>query len=119
VAVIRRSPTVAVPFKSATQMGVGTSPPAGNFIATESVVPERVPMKVPFLTLWHDAQEPSEASSGLNSTVPVTLVPDCVSTHVTSSGLYESDPVPFHMPLMFDAVADGICADGVGANEVD
>src|SRR6185295_5714023 len=104
---MRRSATVAVAFSSATQIGVGTSPPAGNFIETVKALPDNVPVTVPFLTLWHEPHVPSDGLTALSSAVPDTALPDCESTHVTSSGLNESDPVPLHVPLTLMVSAPG------------
>ena len=104
---MRRSATVAVALNSATQIGAGTSPPAGNVIETLSVLPDNVPVNVPVLTLWHEPHVPSDGLTALSSAVPDTALPACESTHVTSSGLKESDPVPLHLPLTSIVVAPG------------
>jgi hypothetical protein len=113
-AVIRLSTTLAVPLRATTHIGAGTSPPAGKFIVIEIEFPNSVPEKVPFFTLWQEAHEPSVGFTALSSAVPETEVPVCVSTHFTSSGLNESDPVPLHVPLtLMGAGAEGaVGADG-------
>src|ERR1700741_4541646 len=110
---MRRSAIVPVAVSSATQMGVGTSPPAGNFIETLTALPESVPVSVPLLTLWHDPHVPSEGSTALISAVPDKVLPDCVITHVISSGLNESDPMPVHVPST--TTAPGVDGGGGGA----
>src|SRR5712691_241641 len=96
---MRRSAIVPTALKSASQIGAGTSPPAGNFIETVTLLPESVPVSVPFLTLWHEPHVPSAGSTAVISAVPESAVPDWVITQVTTSGLNESDPVPIHVPL--------------------
>src|SRR5882762_4741850 len=50
------------------------------------------------------------------SAVPDSVVPDCVTTHVISSGLNESDPMPVHVPLATTgAEVDGGGTTGAGA----
>src|SRR5438552_11393258 len=110
---MRRSAIVPLAFNSASQIGAGTSPPAGNFMETIIVPPDSVPVSVPFLTLWHEPHVPSVGSTALISAVPEMAVPDCVRTHVTSSGLNESDPVPVHVPLSTTGAGTG--GGGTGA----
>lgn len=107
---MRRSATVPVAVNSATQIGAGTSPPAGNVIEIVMALPDNVPVSVPFLTLWHDPHVPSDGSTALISEVPDSEVPDCTITQVTSSGLNESDPIPVHVP--FSATGPGREGDG-------
>ena len=82
---------------------------------TDRVEPDSVPANVPFLTLWHEPQVPSAGSTALSSAVPETVVPDCESTHLISSALNESDPVPVHVPLTSTGVGVGV----VGAEDGD
>src|SRR5262245_12419480 len=96
-------------------MGAGTSPPAANFIVSAIDEPDSVPANTPRFTLWHEPHVPSDGSTALNSTVPETAGPDCVSTHVTSSGLNESDPVPVQRPLTLTAVGVGVGSGAAGA----
>src|SRR5438445_11031119 len=113
---MRRSAIVPLAFNSASQIGAGTSPPAGNFMETVIVPPDSVPVSVPFLTLWHEPHVPSVGSTALISAMPEMTVPDCVRTHVTSSGLNESDPVPVHVPPRTTAAGPwGAGATGPGA----
>src|SRR5881396_3723247 len=101
-----RSAIVPVALKSASQIGAGTSPPAGNFIETVTLLPESVPVSIPLLTLWHEPHVPSLESTALISAVPESAVPDWLITQVTSSGLNESEPVPVHVP--FSTTAGGL-----------
>jgi hypothetical protein len=57
------------------QIGVGTLPPAGKSIVRVSVVPESVADNDPSLTLWHDAQEPSEGLVGRVAADPDSAAP--------------------------------------------
>jgi hypothetical protein len=90
-------------------------PPAGNFIVSVSEEPESVPANAPRFTLWHEPQVPSAGSTALNSTLPETVEPDCVSTQVTSSGLNESEPVPVHRPVTSIVAGTGAGAGAAGA----
>src|SRR5258705_11903906 len=107
---MRRSTTVPVAFRAASQIGVGTSPPAGNLIEIVMALPESVPVSVPFLTLWHDPHVPSDGSTALISALPDSEAPDCAITQVTRSGLNESDPMPVHVPL--SETGPGATGDG-------
>jgi hypothetical protein len=69
---------------------------------------------VPFFTLWHEPHVPSAGSSAFSSAVPETVLPDCVSTHVTRSPLNESAPVPVHLPASVNAAAGDAVGEGAG-----
>jgi hypothetical protein len=125
VPAIRPSRRAAVALNSASHIGAGTSPPAGNFIDIVTEPPATVPVSVPLLTLWHEPHVPSLGATALISAVPEMAASDCVMSNVTSSGLNESDPVPVHIPVSEFPLAGttgagttGVCGNDVGATGV-
>ena len=104
-------------------IGVGTpSPPAGKTSLIVTMVPFIVPVTVPDLNLWHDAHDPSAASSGLMSALPEKPLPFCVTVQTSVSRPCTSDPLPVHRPFRLSDVgavgAGGVAAGGEGAGAV-
>src|SRR5207245_2552957 len=113
----------ALRSKTIVHIGVGTpSPPGGKTSLIVTTVPLMVPVTAPDLNLWHDAHDPSAASSGLMSAVPEKPLPFCVIVHASVSCPCTSDPLPVHRPFRLSDVgaagAGGAAADVEGAGAV-